>query len=95
MIDVIIQYIENLNIAYGTYRIRPCKCYNINIKTMDNNQEQSQKIIETSKKIKEIYNNTINKIKALEQEEKKVINDYIKKLEQKEVEHIRKKLLLG
>ena len=55
---------------------------------MDNDQI-SQKI----KKIKEIYNFAMTKIKELELRQKKSINDFIEKLEQRKMEEIRKNIL--
>lgn len=48
---------------------------------------------EQAQKIEEIYNNTIIKVKNLELEQKKIVSDYIKKLEQEKIEQIRKTLL--
>lgn len=47
---------------------------------------------EQAQKIEEIYNNTIIKVKNLELEQKKIVSDYIKKLEQEKIEQIRKTL---
>ena len=60
---------------------------------MDNSNQSDQQIKETSQKIEAIYNDTIAKVKTLEQEQKNVISDYIKKLEQEKIEQIKKSLL--
>ena len=48
---------------------------------------------EQTKKIEEIYNETIAKVKMLEEDQKKLVSDYIKKLELEKIEKIRKSLL--
>lgn len=47
---------------------------------------------EKVKKIEKIYNETIRKVKGLEQEQKRIASDYIKKLEKEKIEKIRKTL---
>lgn len=47
---------------------------------------------EQAQKIEEIYNETIAQIKSIEKEQKKIITDYIKKLELEKIEQIRKSL---
>ena len=44
-------------------------------------------------KIEAIYDETMTKIKALEEEQKKIVFGYIRKLEQEKIEYIRKSLL--
>ena len=60
---------------------------------MNNDTQSTQTPKEISDKIETIYNDTIAKVKALEQEQKKVVADYIKKLEQEKIEAIKKSLL--
>jgi len=59
---------------------------------MNNTDQSNSPIKETSEKIEAIYNETIAKVKTLEQEQKKVITDYIKKLEQEKIEQIKKSI---
>ena len=58
---------------------------------MNNTDQSNSPIKETSEKIEAIYNETIAKVKTLEQEQKKVITDYIKKLE-KYLQNLHKKV---
>ena len=46
---------------------------------MNNDDQSNSQIKETSQKIEVIYNEAIAKVKAIEQEQKKVIADYIYK----------------
>ncbi len=60
------------------------------IKSMSTDQQDLQ---EKAKKIKAIYNDAVTKIRELEKQQKQVVADFIKKLEQKKIEEIRKLLL--
>lgn len=53
---------------------------------MDNN------IDEKSKKIEDIYNETINKIKEFENRQKEIASKYIKKLEEEKIKELEKLL---
>lgn len=55
------------------------------------NSAQAQKS-ENSEQIEAIYNVAILKIKELEEKQKKIVADFIKELEQRKVEELRKKL---
>ncbi len=44
-------------------------------------------------KIEDIYNDTTAKVNVLEQEQKKIISDYLKNKENEKIEQIRKSLL--
>jgi mRNA-degrading endonuclease RelE of RelBE toxin-antitoxin system len=44
---------------------------------------------EKAKKIEEVYDRAIEKIKKLEEERNKIISNYIKELEQKKIDAIR------
>ena len=59
---------------------------------MNNDDQSNSQIKETSQKIEVIYNEAIAKVKAIEQEQKKVIADYIKQLEKERIEQIVKSL---
>ena len=59
---------------------------------MDNNTPPVDQE-ETIKKIEAIYDETMAKIKTLEDEQKKIISEYIRKLEQNKIEHIIKTLM--
>lgn len=51
-----------------------------------------QKIEEAAKKAEAIYNDAIAKIKELDKKERKIISDFIKKLEMRKAEEIKKKI---
>jgi hypothetical protein len=53
----------------------------------------SKKEDETLMKIEDIYNDTTAKVNVLEQEQKKIISDYLKNKENEKIEQIRKSLL--
>jgi len=48
---------------------------------------------ETLMKIEDIYNDTMAEVNVLEQEQKKIISDYLKNKENEKIEQIRKSLL--
>lgn len=54
--------------------------------------ELKKKEDEVLKEIEVIYNNTTDKVKALEQEQKKIISDFLKDKENDKIEQIRKSL---
>lgn len=58
------------------------KLYNINMNNID----------EKSKKIEEIYTQTINKIKELEEKQRQITSEYIKKIEQEKISELKKLL---
>lgn len=58
---------------------------------MDNTQI-SQDVREKSEKIEAIYEEAIIKVKEFEKQQKQVITDFIKDLEQRKIEELRKKL---
>lgn len=43
--------------------------------------------------IEDVYNDTVNQVKQLEQEQKKIISDFLKSKEKDKIEEIRKSLL--
>ena len=57
-----------------------------------NSQLSKQTIQKRAKQINNIYNQAINKLRDLKSQQNKIISDYIKKLEQKKIEEIRKKI---
>jgi len=57
-----------------------------------NNQNTSDKLKERSKKIDAIYNEAVIKIRELENKQKEIVSDYIKKLEQAKIEEIRESI---
>lgn len=57
-----------------------------------NNQNASDKLKEKSKKIDAIYNEAVVKIRELEKKQRKIISNYIKKLEQVKIEEIKKSI---
>ena len=61
--------------------------------TFDMDNDSDKQTGENSQKIEAIYNETIAKVKELEQEQKKIISDYIKRLEQEKIEKIKGSLL--
>jgi hypothetical protein len=52
----------------------------------------SDQIPQKINKIKEIYNRAVANVKNLELQQKRIIGDFIDKLEQRKIEEIRKKL---
>ena len=55
----------------------------------NNDTKTSQELLDQSKKIEAIYNEVIAKVKELEDKQKQIVADYIKKLEQEKIEKIR------
>ena len=55
--------------------------------------DNSQKLKEIAQKIKAISKDAIAKIKELEKEQKEIVKNYTKSLEQKKIEAIRKEIL--
>jgi mRNA-degrading endonuclease RelE of RelBE toxin-antitoxin system len=49
---------------------------------------------EQAKKIEEIYNEAINKLKKLDKERKGIVSNYIKELESQKIDAIRASILL-
>jgi len=60
---------------------------------MDDTIQSNQQLNEIPQKMEAIYGDTISKVKTLEQEQKKIIIDYLKQKEQEKVEQIRQSLL--
>lgn len=60
---------------------------------MKNPKTQSKKEIQQkAKEIRTIYNKYLSKLNALKKKQTEIINQFIKELEQKRIEEIRKKL---
>ena len=59
---------------------------------MSDQEESIKKIEEAAKKAEEIYNDAIAKIKELDKKEREIISNFMKKLEQKKAEEIKKKI---
>lgn len=59
---------------------------------MKNNIQATHDLREKSKKIEDIYNKAIAKIKELEKKQKEIVRAYIKKLEFKKIEELRKSI---
>jgi len=57
-----------------------------------NNQNTSDELKEKSRKIDAIYNEAVVKIRELENKQKEIVSDYIKKLEQAKIEEIRESI---
>jgi len=53
---------------------------------MDNNDQLNKKEEETLKKIETVYNDTVTKVKTLEQEQKNIVSEYLKQKEQEKIE---------
>lgn len=60
---------------------------------MDNTIQSNQQLNEIPLKMEAIYNDTLANVKILEQEQKKIINDYLSEKEKEKIEQIRKSLL--
>ena len=60
---------------------------------MDDDNELKKKEDETLNKIELVYNDTIAKVRDLEQEQKKIISGFLKNKENDKIEQIRKSLL--
>ena len=60
---------------------------------MDNAIQSNQQLNEIPQKMEAIFGDTISKVKILEQEQKKIITDYLNKKEQEKIEQIRQSLL--
>jgi vacuolar-type H+-ATPase subunit H len=60
---------------------------------MNDHDELKKKEDETLNEIESIYNDTMTKVKELEQEQKKIISDFLKNKENDKMEQIRKSLL--
>jgi len=63
------------------------------MRVTESNANNLDKENETLMKIEDIYNDTMSEVNVLEQEQKKIISNFLKNKEGEKIEQIRKSLL--